>query len=256
MDDGERLAALARVAADEVRSGMTLGLGTGSTAEAVIRELGRRVAHGLSISGVPTSRRSAALADALGISLRTLDAVDRLDLGIDGADEIAPTLDVVKGRGGALLHEKLVALACDDYLIVAAAEKLVPRLGTRTPIPVEVIPFGWRQTASRLRDLGYAPTLRGVDAGADARAAATAPFTSDGGHVILDCAVGAVEDVEALGAATKGTTGVVEHGFFLGIARRVLIVDLDGSVRRLSTGIDRTSSSRPPARQPKDTPSP
>lgn len=256
MDDRERLAALARVAADEVRSGMTLGLGTGSTAEAVIRELGRRVAGGLSISGVPTSRRSAALADALGIPLLTLDAADRLDLGIDGADEIAPTLDIVKGRGGALLHEKLVALACDDYLIVAAAEKLVPRLGTTTPIPVEVIPFGWRQTASRLRALGYAPTLRGVEDAADAQATATAPFTSDGGHLILDCAIDEIEDVAALGEATKGTTGVVEHGFFLGIAQRVVIVDPDGSVRRLSPSLDRPSSTRPPARQPKDTPSP
>jgi ribose 5-phosphate isomerase A len=233
MDDRSRLEALARVAADEVRPGMTLGLGTGSTAEAVIQELGRRVADGLPISGVPTSRRSASLAETLGIPLLAIDEVDRLDLGIDGADEIAPSLDVVKGRGGALLHEKLVALLCDDYLIVAASEKLVPRLGTGTPIPVEIVPFGWRQTASRLRMLGYEPTLRRVADPDRAVGPDAPPFLTDGGHVILDCALGPIGDPASLGAATKGTAGVVEHGLFLGIARRAIVAEPDGSIRRL-----------------------
>lgn len=240
MDDRGRLDALARVAADEVRAGMTLGLGTGSTAEAVIQELGRRVADGLAISGIPTSRRSAHLAETLGIRLHSLEEIDRLDLGIDGADEIAPTLDLVKGRGGALLHEKMVALACDDYLVVAAAEKLVPRLGGRTPIPVEVIPFGWRQTASRLRTLGLEPTLRrSTELLGDASPSAP-PFVSDGGHLILDCAVETFDDPAALAAATKGMAGVVEHGLFVGIARRALVVEADGSVRRLIVAAEAT----------------
>lgn len=211
---------------------MTLGLGTGSTAEAVIHELGRRVADGLAVRGVATSRRSAHLAETLGIPLLSLDEIDRLDLGIDGADEIAPSLDLIKGRGGALLHEKLVALACDDYLIVAAAEKLVPRLGGRTPVPVEVVPFGWRQTASRLRALGYETTLRRAASWPDVASPSAPPFVSDGGHLILDCTIPAGDDVAALAAATKGTAGVVEHGLFLGIARRALVVEADGTVRR------------------------
>ena len=225
MDDADRLRALARRAADEVEPGMTLGLGSGSTAEAVLRELGVRVADGLAVRGVPTSERTARLARELGIPLLSLDEVDRLDLGIDGADEIAPSLDVVKGRGGALLHEKLVAHACARYLIVAAAEKLVTRLGTRMPLPVEVVPFGWPRTAERVRGLGCDPTLR---LGRDG-----APFVSDGGHLVLDCVTGPVADPAALAAALKATAGVVDHGLFVGFADRALVVDAAGAVRVL-----------------------
>lgn len=234
MDDRGRLAALARVAADEVRSGMTLGLGTGSTAEAVIVELGRRVAAGLSIRGVATSERTALRAASLGIPLLTLEEVERLDLGIDGADEIAPTLDLIKGRGGALLHEKLVALACDDYLVVAASEKLVPRLGGRTPVPIEVVPFGWQHTSIRLRSLGFEPTLRRADESLRDTTPGTPPLRTDGGHLILDCGLSEGGEPAALAAAVKGTTGVVEHGLFLGIAQRGLVVEPDGAVRRLA----------------------
>ncbi len=192
-----------------------------------------RVAAGLRITGVPTSGRTERLARELGIEIRSLDEVERLDLGIDGADEIAPNLDLVKGRGGALLHEKLVALACDDYLVVAAAEKLVSQLGTRTPLPVEVIPFGRRHTAARLAALGCRPTLRTGPGKGDDRANPEAPFVSDGGHHILDCATGPVADPTALAVALKGTAGVVEHGFFLGVAHRALVVDTAGIVRRL-----------------------
>src|SRR5918992_1209222 len=137
MDDAARLAALAERAAAAVPDGATIGLGSGSTAEAVVRALGRRVAAGLRVTGVPTSERTATLAREVGIPLRTLDELGdgRLPFGFDGADEIDPHLDLVKGRGGALLHEKLVALACDDWLIVAAPEKLVDLLGTRMPLP-------------------------------------------------------------------------------------------------------------------------
>lgn len=233
-DDGRaRLAALAAAAADEVRPGMTLGLGTGSTAEAVIAELGRRAAGGLRIAGVPTSGRTERLARQVGIPLRTLAEVERLNLGIDGADEIDPELRLIKGHGGALLHEKLVALACDDYLVVAAAEKLVPRLGSRVTLPVEVIPFGRRQTEARLLELDCTPTLRTGPGKGDGPADPTAPYLTDGGHHILDCATGPIADPAALAAALKATPGVVEHGLFLGIARRALVVDADGTVRRL-----------------------
>ncbi|CAA9545365.1 MAG: Ribose 5-phosphate isomerase A [uncultured Thermomicrobiales bacterium] len=233
MDDAARMICLADAAAGEVETGMTLGLGTGSTAEAVLRALGRRVAGGLEIRGVATSRRTAALAEELAIPLVSLEEVERIDLGIDGADEIDPRLDVVKGRGGALLHEKLVALACDDYLIVASSEKLVATLGSRVPIPVEVVPFGRQQTASRLRRLGFEPQLRTSGGPEGDAPGAETPVVSDGGHVIYDCAIGAMVDVHGLAAATKAITGVVDHGLFLGVARSALVVESDGSVRRL-----------------------
>lgn len=222
------LARLARAAADEVRPGMRLGLGTGSTAEAVVRELGRRVAAGLAIVGVATSERTARLAAELGIPLTTLDETERLDLGIDGADEIAPTLDATKGLGGALVREKLVALACDDFLLVAAAAKVVPRLGTRSPIPVEVVGFGWRQTAARLAELGLRPSRRLAAEGADT------PYVTDGGGFILDCAAEPIVDPADLAARIKAVSGVVDHGLFVGIARRALIAEPEGKLRRLS----------------------
>ena len=227
MDDAARLAALARRAADEVRDGMILCLGTGSTAAAVVREIGARVAHGLRITGVPTSEKTAALARDLNIPLLTLDDVDRLDLGIDGADEIDPNLDLIKGAGGALLHEKLVGLACDRYLIVAASEKLVPQLGMRMRLPVEVIPLGWRQTAARLEALGLHPTLRAPDGDA-------APFVTDGGHYILDCAPAPIADAPLLASRIKATSGVVEHGLFIGMADRALTVDGKGPVTAIA----------------------
>jgi len=236
MDDAQRLAALARRAADEVTPGMTLGLGSGSTAEAVIRELGARVAAGLPIRGIPTSDRTAELARDLGIPLLGLDEVESIDLGIDGADEIDPRLNLVKGRGGALLHEKLVALACTRFVVVAATEKLVERLGSRMPLPVEVVPFGARRTASRLAQLGLRPALRvqpGVSDETGALGTARVPFVTDGGHHLLDCDVAPITGPAALAEAIKATTGVVEHGLFVGIADRALVVDADGTVRAL-----------------------
>lgn len=229
MDDDARLAALATAAADLVAPGMVLGLGTGSTATAFVRELGRRVAGGLTVVGVATSSRTEALARALGIPLAALEDVERLDLGIDGADEIAPNLDLIKGRGGALLHEKLVALACECYVAIAAAEKRVPALGARVPLPVEIVPFGWPHTAARLAALGVEPSLRRSygDPGA-------APFVTDGGHLLLDCVLPTAADPATLAAAIERVPGVVEHGFFLGVADRVLVAEADGSVRLLT----------------------
>ncbi|MDQ3043545.1 MAG: ribose-5-phosphate isomerase RpiA [Chloroflexota bacterium] len=225
MDDAFRLDTLARFVAGRVIEGQTLGLGTGATAEAVIRAIGERVAHGLQVRGVATSRQSAAVAEKAGIGLVTLDTFSRIDLGIDGADEIDPQLDVVKGRGGALLHEKLVALVCADYWIVGASEKLVPELGTRLPLPVEVVPFGWSTTAQRLAALGINPTLRTIAVDYE-----PAPSLTDGGNYILDCASGPIDNPHALAAAIKAIPGVVEHGLFLDLARRVITVDAAGHV--------------------------
>ena len=226
MELAERLRRLAVAAADLVTPGMMVGLGTGSTADAVTRELGRRVARGLQFTGVPTSHRTEALARELGIPLTTLDETDRLDLGIDGADEIDPALDAIKGRGGALLREKLVALSCDDYVLVATTEKSVHQLGVRTPLPIEVVAFGWSQTANRLERLGLAPELRTLDD------APGRPWVTDNGGVVLDCTTGPIADPAKIAATTKAVSGVVEHGLFLGIARATLQVDPDGQVVR------------------------
>jgi ribose 5-phosphate isomerase A len=221
VEAAERLHRLAIAAADLVQPGMLVGLGTGSTASAVIEELGRRVAAGLTFTGVATSSRTEKQARELGISMTSLDDVDRLDLGIDGADEIDPALNAVKGRGGALLMEKLVALACDQYVLVASTEKNVDRLGERTPLPVEIVSFGWLHTAARLADLGIAPELRRDQ---------ERPFTTDNGGYILDCVTGPIADSKALGAAVKAVAGVVEHGLFLGIATLALQVDPEGVI--------------------------
>src|SRR5215213_7257040 len=184
------------------------------------------VAGGLNFTAVPTSDHTEALARGLGIPLATLDETDRLDLGIDGADEIDPALDAIKGRGGALLREKLVALSCDDYVLVATTEKSVDQLGERTPLPVEIVAFGWSQTAKRLASGGISPELRTLD-GEPAR-----PWVTDTGGLILDCATGPIANPLQLAAAVKAVSGVVEHGLFLGIARVVLQVDAEGQVVR------------------------
>jgi ribose 5-phosphate isomerase A len=220
----ERLNRLAVAAADLIVPGMIVGLGTGSTADAVLRELGRRVAAGLHVRGVPTSRRTEAVARELRIPLTTLDAVARLDLGFDGADEIDPALDAIKGKGGALLREKLVALACDRFILVATTEKCVDQLGARTALPVEIVPFGWKQTARRLEALGVTPELRPVTEGHDR------PATTDNGGYLLDCLTGPLPDPAGIASSIKAITGVVDHGLFVGIVQSALLVDATGEV--------------------------
>ena len=206
-----------------VEPGMTLGLGTGSTADVFLELLAARVAAGLTVRAVPTSNRTQARAQALGLPLVGFDAIDTLDLCVDGADEVDPSLHLVKGGGGALLHEKMVAAAARRFVVIVDASKLVPVLGG-FPLPVEVVRFGWQVVARRIAALGGTTTLR--------RGAAGDAFVTDEGHHILDCRFGSLAAPEPLASALDGVVGVVEHGLFLGMAERV-IVGGDEGVREL-----------------------
>ena len=211
MDDPKRLAAIASIAS--VEDGMVLGLGTGSTASFMVEELGKRVAQGLRVVGIPTSERTAQQAQGLGIPLVDFNTHAVIDLTIDGADEVhTGTLDLIKGLGGALLREKIVAAASRRMIVIVDEGKLVPALG-RVRLPVEVVRFGWQATAARLRDTGADPALRG---------APDDPFRTDGGNHILDCAFPAIPDPASLQARLKIITGVVETGLFIGLATQVI----------------------------------
>ncbi len=214
-DQNSMKQAAAESAVRLVRDGMILGLGTGSTADFALRAIGRRVKEGLRIAGIPSSEQTAAQARELGIPLVTFADHERIDLTIDGADEVAPgALDLIKGHGGALLREKIVASASLRLIIILDDTKLVERLGARMRLPVEVIPFGWEATARQLLSMGLDPVLRLT---ADAR-----PFVSDGGHSILDCSIrDSKESAAALASELDRMVGVVEHGFFLGMATEV-----------------------------------
>ncbi len=216
--------AAARRAVALVADGMALGIGSGTTMQHVITALGERVRAGLCVVGVPTSEATAARARALGIPLTTLAERPELDLALDGADEIDPRLDLVKGHGGSLLREKVVATAAARLVIVADASKLVPRLGTRAPLPVEVVPFAAAWCARRLERLGARPALRG---------GAARPFVTDNGNWILDCAFGPIADGAGLAAAIRALPGVVEHGLFLGMAEQAIVAHADGRVEEL-----------------------
>ncbi len=217
----------AQAAADLVQDGMVIGLGTGSTATFAIARLIERVQSGLQVRAVPTSERSATQARDGGIALVELDEGLRLDLTIDGADAVAErSLDLVKGLGGALLREKIVAAASQRLLIVVDGSKIVSQLGENSPIPVEVTPFGWRATAGRIAALGARPVLRHETAGG--------PFRTDGGNLILDCHIGPIEHPRVLDAALQAIVGVVETGLFVGRTSEVFLAGSAG-VRRLST---------------------
>lgn len=222
MDDAQRLRRIGERAAQLVENGSIVGLGTGSTVNAMLAALGQRVEDGLVFSGVATSERTRGLARDYSIPLLELDDVQSLDLCIDGADEIDPQLNVVKGRGGALLYEKLVAECAERLVIIASAEKLVAQLGTRPPLPVEVVPFGQTHTRRRVEVLGLSSTLRLTNDGS--------PFESDGGHYILDCETHGIENPRELAAALKAITGVVDHGLFVGMASMALTVANDGAI--------------------------
>ncbi len=211
--DAEKRCAAERAVA-YVEDGMTLGLGTGSTAAHAVRLLGKRVRAGLDVRGVPTSRATQALAEACGVPLATLDDVTRLDLTIDGADEVDPDLALIKGAGGALLREKIVASVSDRLVIVVDSSKLVERLGA-FDLPVEVTPFAVSVATPALEATGCRVTLR--------RGAEGAPFVTDEGNAMLDCAYGAIDDPRALAQRLNAIVGVVEHGLFLDMADTVIV---------------------------------
>jgi ribose 5-phosphate isomerase A len=214
----------AEVALTHVRPGMRLGLGTGSTAEAFVRLLGPRVAEGLDIVGVPTSERTAALAASLGIRLATLDELPELDLTIDGADEIGPRLALVKGGGGALLREKIVAAASARMIVIADSAKVVAELGA-FPLPIEVVPFGLE--ATRRAIVARAAAL-GLEGPVRLRMAGDRPYLTDGGHLILDASFRRIPQPEALALALSGIPGCVEHGLFIGLASLAVVAGPDG----------------------------
>jgi ribose 5-phosphate isomerase A len=209
----------ARRAVDLVRDGMVLGLGSGATARAAVREIGERLAAGRlsGIVGVPTSSVTQALALELGIPLTDLTAAPALDLTIDGADEVSPAGDMIKGLGGALLREKIVAAQSRRLVIAVDPTKLVRRLGERVPLPVEVLPFGWTTHLAFLRELGAEPVLRKPREEA-------APFVSDDGHYIIDARFpGGIPDPRAVADALGKRAGVVETGLFLGLTPEVVV---------------------------------
>jgi len=218
-DQLKRAAALRAI--EEVEDGMVVGLGTGSTAAFVVEGLATRVAAGLRVVGIPTSERTGAQARRLGIPIATFAEHQRLDLTIDGADEVQlGTLDLIKGLGGALLREKIVASSSDRLVIVIDQEKLVEQLGEHTPIPVEVAQFGWQATATALAKLGCAPERR--------YAAGEQPYVTDGGNFILDCRFGPLADPGATEQRLAMTVGTVESGLFVGRTSVVVVASMTG----------------------------
>jgi ribose 5-phosphate isomerase A len=223
-DAARRAAAAAAV--ERLEPGMTIGLGSGRAVWKVIEAIMERWPDGAPLRVVPASSQTEQLAAAAAIELAALDEVEELDLAIDGADEVDPSLGLIKGGGGALLREKLVVTAARRFLVVAETDKRVARLGQGRPVPVEVVRFGWRSTLGRL--------LAGVVPGAELRAGDNGtPFITDEGHVILDCLVPPEGDVEAFALQLKAQTGVVEHGLFLGMADEALLGALDGTLETL-----------------------
>jgi ribose 5-phosphate isomerase A len=204
------LAPLGRAALRYVRSGDIVGLGTGRAASAFIEVL---AAEGPPVTGVPTSVASAELAERLGIPLKTLDECPELAVDIDGADEVDPAGNAIKGYGGALVREKIVAAAARQLVILIGEEKLVPQLGTRGKLPVEVIPFGREATARHLRRLGLEPELR---------MAGSLPLVTDNGNLIYDCGTGPIDEPAKLEAEILAIPGVLGTGLFLGMTSAVL----------------------------------
>ncbi len=210
-DDFKRAAA--EKALELVRDGMLLGLGSGSTVRYFTEGLGRLVAGGLKVRGVPTSRATAAIAAANGVAV-VEELIGQIDLAVDGADEVDPSLSLIKGRGGALFREKLVAAATKRFVVVVDESKVVQRLGVGV-LPVEVLPFLWRTTAERLADLCSGLKVRGGE---------EAPYLTDNGNLVLDLSFDdGIADVVALASALKAVTGVVEHGLFIAMTDECIV---------------------------------
>jgi ribose 5-phosphate isomerase A len=215
----------AALALEHVRDGMRLGLGTGSTAKHFVELLGERVRAGLDIIAVPTSEATRAEAARCGIVLSTLDDMDRLDLTVDGADETDPALNLIKGGGGALLREKIVATASDRMIVIADDSKWVDVLG-RFPLPIEIVPFGLAATQRAMR-LAFAKC--GVSGQMMVRRSRDGHvFVTDGGHCIVDAHLGRIEDAPQLAGTLNSIPGVVEHGLFIGVASMVILAGQEG----------------------------
>lgn len=223
MDDLKRQAAARAV--EQVRDGMKLGLGTGSTAKHFVELLGERVQAGLKVIGVPTSEATRADAVRCGVPLTTLEEVDRLDLTVDGADEIDPNLELIKGGGGALLREKIVAAASDRMIVIADESKWVKTLG-RFPLPIEVVPFGLGATRRAIEATFAENSVSGQ---MDIRKAKDGhAFVTDGGHWIVDARLGQIPDSARLAVSLNSIPGVVEHGLFIGLARTAVLAGPEG----------------------------
>lgn len=219
--------AVGREAAALVMPDMLLGLGTGSTASVALRLIGRRIKEeNLRVAGVPTSFASERLAREVGIPIVSIDEVERLDLAIDGADEIDPMLNLIKGRGAAHSREKVVASLADQFVVLGDSSKLVDRLGSRAPVPVEVMPMAASAVIRALEHLGATAELRsGVSK--------DGPVVTDQGFWVIDANFGPIPDPEALNRTLNALPGVLDHGLFLGLATLALIGEPSGSVRRL-----------------------
>ena len=217
----------ARAALELVEGGMLLGIGTGSTAEEFVRLLAEKVAAGMHITGVPTSIRTANLCDELSVPLSTLEENPKLDLVVDGADEVDHDLRLIKGGGAALLREKIVAHASKDMIVIADDSKLVETLGA-FPLPIEVNEFGLAATKLAVEALAEALQLSGS---IDLRMENNTPVKTDGGHLILDASFGRIPDAEGLSSGLLQIPGVVEHGLFLGYASTVFLAGASGIQR-------------------------
>ena len=216
---------VATEALTRVADGMIVGLGTGRAAEAFIRKLGERSRRGLQIQGIPTSKRSEELARRENIRIVTLQEVDRIDIAFDGADEVTPQLYLTKGLGGALLRERVVAYEAEVFVVLVTPEKLVERLGTRSVIPVEIVPFAAPSIKRHLAKLGGQVTLRN-------KQGAEGPFMTDNQNWIFDVKLGPIDDPALVDAKIRAIPGVVDTGIFLGMADMVLVGEA-GSVRTL-----------------------
>ncbi len=221
----------ARAAMAELRDGMVVGLGTGSTAEFFLQALARAIATGKlkDIRGVPTSAQSDRRAKELGIPLASFAEIEKIDVTIDGADEIDPQLNLIKGLGGALLREKIVAQNSDRLIIIADQSKVVPQLGTKSALPVEIVSFGHESQIAFLRKLGATPTLR-VDSSGK-------PFITDGGNFIFDCRFRQIDRPDELQAALRDRAGIVGTGLFLNLATVAYIAGADAVERRTRGGL-------------------
>jgi ribose 5-phosphate isomerase A len=225
---GSAREAAARAALEHVAPGMTIGLGSGRAVWRLIELIGERWPDGPPIRSAFASEVTRELAATVGIEAVDLDGGVRLDLAIDGADEVDPSLGLIKGGGAALLREKIVVTAAERFLVVAETRKRVQRLGQTFELPIEVVQFGWGDTRRRL--LSLVPS-------ADLRAAASGePVVTDEGHFLLDCSLPADGDVAALGEQIKATVGVVEHGLFLGLADEAVLGTPEGEIERMERG--------------------